>query len=71
MMLTENTMPAAPADRKQLLINNEWRAARSGDTMDVINPATEEVIAQVASAGGDDLNAAVQAAHAALGGPGA
>jgi aldehyde dehydrogenase (NAD+) len=69
MMLTENTMPIAPPDRKQLLINNEWRAAASGATMDVVNPATEDVIAQVPSAGGEDLDAAVNAARAALGGP--
>jgi len=59
----------APADRNKLLINNEWRAAASGKTMDVVNPATEEVIAQVPSAGGEDLDAAVGAARAALGGP--
>ena len=59
----------ATADRNKLLINNEWRAAVSGQTMDVINPATEEVIAQVPSAGGEDLDAAVGAARAALGGP--
>ena len=39
--------------QKQLLINNEWRPAASGKTMDVVNPATEEVIASVASAGRD------------------
>jgi aldehyde dehydrogenase (NAD+) len=55
--------------RNQLLINNEWRAAASGRTMEVINPATEEVIASVASAGKDDLDAAVSAARAALNGP--
>ena len=32
------------------IINNEWRDAASGKTMDVINPATEEVCATVASA---------------------
>jgi acyl-CoA reductase-like NAD-dependent aldehyde dehydrogenase len=57
------------ADQKQLFINNEWRAAQAGDLMDVINPATEEVIAQVASAGTADLDAAVDAARAALDGP--
>ena len=35
-----------------LLINNEWRAAAAGQTMDVVNPATEDVIAQVPSAVG-------------------
>ena len=56
-------------DQKQLFINNEWRPAAAGDVMDVINPATEEVIAQVASAGAADLDAAVAAARAALDGP--
>src|SRR5688500_13850387 len=62
-------MAMATADRNKLLINNEWRAAASGETMDVVNPATEEVIAQVPSAGSKDLDAAVAAARAALGGP--
>jgi aldehyde dehydrogenase (NAD+) len=55
--------------QNKLLINNEWRSAASGRTMEVINPATEEVIASVASAGKDDLDAAVAAARAALNGP--
>jgi aldehyde dehydrogenase (NAD+) len=55
--------------QNKLLINNEWRAAESGETMEVVNPATEEVIASVASAGDGDLRAAVDAARAALGGP--
>lgn len=54
---------------KQLFINNQWRPASSGKTMDVVNPATEEVIAAVASADADDVNAAVDAARAALNGP--
>ena len=53
----------------QLLINNEWRPSATGQTMDVVNPATEEVIAQVASADAADLDAAVHAARAALEGP--
>ncbi len=56
-------------DQKKLLINNEWRDASGGKTMDVVNPATEEVIATVASATKDDLDAAVAAARAALNGP--
>jgi acyl-CoA reductase-like NAD-dependent aldehyde dehydrogenase len=28
-----------------LLIGNEWRPASAGRTLDVVNPATEEVIA--------------------------
>jgi aldehyde dehydrogenase (NAD+) len=55
--------------RKQLLINNEWRDSSSGATMPVVNPATEEVIAEVAAATRDDVDAAVAAARAALAGP--
>jgi aldehyde dehydrogenase (NAD+) len=53
----------------KLLIDNEWRGAASGRTMEVVNPATEEVITSVASAGAEDLDSAVQAARAALAGP--
>jgi aldehyde dehydrogenase (NAD+) len=56
-------------EQKRLLINNEWRASASGRTMEVINPATEEVVAEVASADVSDVDAAVAAARAALDGP--
>src|SRR5687767_5529744 len=62
-------MSVTAVDQKNLFINNEWRPSASGKTMDVINPATEEVVAQVPSAGGKGLDAAVAAARAALGGP--
>lgn len=55
--------------RKQLLIGGEWRDASNGKTQPVVNPATEEVIAEVASATPEDVDAAVQAARAALSGP--
>jgi aldehyde dehydrogenase (NAD+) len=61
-------MPATVLE-KHLLINNEWRPSSSGKTMEVVNPATEEVIASVASAGAADVDAAVAAARAALHGP--
>ena len=47
----------------QLHINGEWRAARSGQTLPVLNPATEEVIGTVAHAGRDDLDEALAAAE--------
>ena len=53
----------------KLLINNEWRDASTGKTVEVTNPATEEVIATVAAAGKDDVDAAVAAARAAFNGP--
>ena len=58
-------MPATVIQR-QLFINNEWRPSASGKTLDVINPATEEVIATVPSADRSDVDAAVAAARGAL-----
>ncbi len=46
----------------QLHIAGEWRGARSGRTLEVLNPATEEVIGTVAHAGRDDLDEALEAA---------
>ena len=62
-------MSTTAVEQKKLLINNEWRDASSGRTMEVINPATEEVIATVASGGREDVDAAVAAARAAFNGP--
>ncbi|HZF76307.1 MAG TPA: NAD-dependent succinate-semialdehyde dehydrogenase [Acetobacteraceae bacterium] len=45
-----------------LHIAGEWRPARSGRTLPVLNPATEEVIGTVAHAGRDDLDEALDAA---------
>jgi acyl-CoA reductase-like NAD-dependent aldehyde dehydrogenase len=55
--------------RTQLFIDNQWRDADAGGTLDVINPATEDTIASVPSAGQSDLDRAVAAARAALDGP--
>ena len=50
--------------RTDLFINNDWRSAASGDRFDVVNPATEEVIAQVAKANEDDVDITVDSARA-------
>jgi acyl-CoA reductase-like NAD-dependent aldehyde dehydrogenase len=62
-------LPTTTIDQKKLLINNEWRDASGGKTMDVVNPATEDVIATVGAAEKADVDAAVAAARAALNGP--
>lgn len=46
----------------QLFVNGEWRDASDGATVDVINPATEDVLTTVASATVDDGMAALEAA---------
>ena len=48
-------------------INGEFRSSRSGRTDAVINPATGEVICEVASSEAEDANAAVEAASLAFG----
>lgn len=45
------------------LINGQWVEAASGDSIDVINPATDERIAQVPSVSGDETRDAIGAAH--------
>jgi len=62
-------MTLASVMRKRLFINNEWRDAEGSKTLDVVNPATEEIVAEVASADRADVDAAVRAARAALNGP--
>ncbi|VUC28959.1 unnamed protein product [Clonostachys rosea] len=49
-----------------LFINNEWRAAKSDNTIQVISPSTEEEIARVHAAGVEDIDDAVKAARQAL-----
>ncbi|HBP21601.1 MAG TPA: 2-hydroxymuconic semialdehyde dehydrogenase, partial [Planctomycetes bacterium] len=50
-------------------IGGEPRAPSSGETLEDKNPATDEVIAQIPRGDGRDVQAAVEAARAALAGP--
>ena len=52
--------------RTRLWIGNEWVDAESGGSFATVNPATEEVIAEVAEARATDVDRAVKAARAAL-----
>src|SRR5436853_4763914 len=47
-------------------IGGEWVDSASGETMEVINPATGEVIAEVRRCNADDVDRAVEAAKQAL-----
>lgn len=49
-----------------LFINNEFRPAADGSRFPVVNPATEDVLCEVAAAGTADIDAAVAAARACL-----
>lgn len=52
-----------------LLIGGQRMLALSGRTFETVNPATGEVIAKVAEAGVEDIEAAVRSARAAFEGP--
>jgi succinate-semialdehyde dehydrogenase/glutarate-semialdehyde dehydrogenase len=67
-------VPAIPSEREAallasvptgLLINGEWRDASDGGTFDVLDPATGEGLATLASATSGDAIAALDAADAA------
>src|SRR3954454_23746158 len=52
--------------KHQNLIGGEWVDSSSGETMEVLNPATGEAIAEVPAATAEDVDRAVQAAKKAL-----
>jgi aldehyde dehydrogenase (NAD+) len=57
---------AAHQARFQLFIDGEWRDPSSHEWFDSINPATAQTLGAIAQAGQADVDAAVQAAHAAF-----
>jgi betaine-aldehyde dehydrogenase len=56
----------ADVETRPILIGGEFRTARSGETIDALNPATGEIIARFPRCGPDDVDDAVQAAQAAF-----
>ncbi|CAN0423407.1 unnamed protein product, partial [Phaeothamnion confervicola] len=67
------TLATEPSTRiagvQKLLINGEWVEAASGKTFETFNPATGEVLAEVAEADKEDVDRAVKAARAAFENP--
>jgi len=57
-----------PMPSERMLIGGEWVEAAAGRTLEVRNPATDEVIAQVPDAGAEDVDRAVRAARRAFDG---
>lgn len=51
---------------RKMLIGGQWLPAASGKTFEVVNPATEEVIAHVAEGEAEDIDRAVKAARKAF-----
>jgi 1-pyrroline dehydrogenase len=52
--------------RHKIFINGEWQDSTGGETQEVINPATREVIAEVPRGTEEDVNRAVSAARTAF-----
>jgi phenylacetaldehyde dehydrogenase len=65
-LISEKTATFLARGTHPLLIDGQWVQAESGQTIDVINPANEEVIAKVASAGKAEVDKAVAAARRAF-----
>ncbi len=59
-------MATATATLKKMLIDGQWVAAQDGKTIGVINPATEEVVADMAFGNRADVKRALTAAGRAM-----
>jgi 1-pyrroline dehydrogenase len=59
-------MTATATPPRKMFINGDWTDAASGETLAVINPATEEEIAQVQRGDASDVDRAVAAARTAF-----
>ncbi len=66
-LIVEETSVTPPKIRQTgILIGDEFRPALSGKTFKTVNPATEEVICEVAEGDAADVDLAVHAARAAF-----
>jgi succinate-semialdehyde dehydrogenase/glutarate-semialdehyde dehydrogenase len=59
-------MATATASLKRMYINGKWCEADGGRTLEVINPATEEGLAEIAYGGRAETRKALDAAHRAM-----
>jgi len=59
-------MARATAGLKRMYIDGKWCAADNGKTLGVINPATEEVLEEIAYGGRTEVRRALEAAHKAM-----
>jgi aldehyde dehydrogenase (NAD+) len=64
--VTEPRRQTKQSFQTKLLIDGQWRDSVSGKTFKTINPATEEVITEVAEGDAADIDLAVKAARRAL-----
>ena len=65
IQLHEKTLKFLEKPQK-LFIDNQWVTPKSNETLDVINPATGEVLTKLSSAGKSDVNDAVSSSRKAF-----
>src|SRR5674476_1236041 len=65
-MTDQNDTPAGPTGETRMLIDGELVPAASGKQFDNVNPATEDVLGQVADAGHEDMDRAIGSARRAF-----
>jgi aldehyde dehydrogenase (NAD+) len=65
---SSNRYRVDPQSAQRFYINGGWTAPANPASLAVVNPATEEVVAQVASGSAEDIDRAVAAARAAFAG---
>lgn len=67
-MTTTVTLPLKDPDllRQAMLIDGQWVQADSGQTLEVRNPATGELVARVPKGGADETRRAIEAAERAM-----
>lgn len=69
MSIRPRLAPPTVAPRQPMLIGGKWVESRSGKYFPTVNPATGQVICEVAEGDQADIDAAVAAARAAMSGP--
>src|SRR5213080_4525533 len=62
----KEALMSTTVSKHQNLVGGEWVDAAGGETMEVLNPATGETIAEVPNSSAEDVDRAVQAAKKAL-----
>ena len=65
-VLTEPLSTQTPVKQTRMLINNRWVDSVSGKTFETVNPATGDVLANVAEGDAADVELAVKAARNAF-----
>ncbi|HVN46968.1 MAG TPA: aldehyde dehydrogenase family protein [Steroidobacteraceae bacterium] len=64
--MAASTAPSASlgAGFRQMYVNGQWSDSSSGETFEVVNPATESVLSQISAGSAQDVDRAVAAARA-------